>query len=396
VVLLLGAGFGLVGLDRWIIAPLFPAMMKDLNLNYQDLGNLVGILAVAWGLFSILMGRASDRLGRRRILIPALLIFSALSLFTGLSGGIVGLLSIRALMGASEGAYLAASVAAAGEASHPKRRGFNQGLQMSGFALFGFGLGPIIATQLMAYVASWRYVFMIVALPGFILAGFVWRDIREPEHLASGTKRAAPNPWAHVFRSRNIIVAMLAIMCTMSCVFVLGAMIPSYLVDYLHITSKSMGFVMSALGFGGFLGAVLVPGVSDHIGRKAASLVAFALAAAGVYLLTGIGPEPTTLFALLFVIAFFCMGLLTLLTGPVATEAVSLGSISSAAGLVSGVGEIFGGGVAPAIAGFVAQHFGIEHVLTVALTGLCCGAVASLFLRETAPRRTGTGVDFAV
>ncbi len=39
-VLLLTIGFGLVGLDRWILPPLFPAMMKDLNLNYQDLGNL--------------------------------------------------------------------------------------------------------------------------------------------------------------------------------------------------------------------------------------------------------------------------------------------------------------------------------------------------------------------
>src|ERR1035438_3368030 len=33
VVTLLGLGFGLVGLDRWIIAPLFPAMMKDLSLG---------------------------------------------------------------------------------------------------------------------------------------------------------------------------------------------------------------------------------------------------------------------------------------------------------------------------------------------------------------------------
>jgi len=37
VVTLLGLGFGLVGLDRWIIAPLFPAMMKDLGLGYQQL-----------------------------------------------------------------------------------------------------------------------------------------------------------------------------------------------------------------------------------------------------------------------------------------------------------------------------------------------------------------------
>jgi fucose permease len=55
--------------------------------------------------------------------------------------------------------------------------------------------------------------------------------------------------------------------------------------------------------------------------------------------------------------------------------------------VIIGSGEIFGGGVAPAIAGNVAQHFGIQHVLTMALGGLAAGAVVSLFLRETAPTK---------
>jgi MFS family permease len=70
--ILLALGFGLVGLDRWIIAPLFPFMMKDLNLSYQELGSLIGILGLAWGACSILMGRLSDRIGRKRILVGAI------------------------------------------------------------------------------------------------------------------------------------------------------------------------------------------------------------------------------------------------------------------------------------------------------------------------------------
>jgi len=35
---LLALGFGMVGLDRFIINPLFPAMQKELGLNYQELG----------------------------------------------------------------------------------------------------------------------------------------------------------------------------------------------------------------------------------------------------------------------------------------------------------------------------------------------------------------------
>ncbi|MGE8312495.1 MAG: MFS transporter, partial [Pseudomonas protegens] len=39
-VLLLSLSFGLVGLDRFIILPLFPVIMHDLQLDYQDLGYL--------------------------------------------------------------------------------------------------------------------------------------------------------------------------------------------------------------------------------------------------------------------------------------------------------------------------------------------------------------------
>jgi hypothetical protein len=59
------------------------------------------------------------------------------------------------------------------------------------------------------------------------------------------------------------------------------------------------------------------------------------------------------------------------------------------AGIIIGAGEIFGGGIAPAIAGGIAQRYGIEHVLTVTLLGFAAGIVASLFIQETAPRRVG-------
>ena len=87
-VLLMFLGFGLVGLDRWIIGPLFPSMMKDLGFGYDAQGLIGGVLAISWGIFSMLMGNLSDRFGRRKILIPALLGFSLMS---GLSGLVTAL-----------------------------------------------------------------------------------------------------------------------------------------------------------------------------------------------------------------------------------------------------------------------------------------------------------------
>jgi len=389
-VALLGVGFGLVGLDRWIIAPLFPFMMEDLGLGYQDLGNLVGILGLVWGVFAICSGRLSDWIGHRKILIPAILLFSVMSGFSGMATGLVGLIVIRALMGAAEGSYTPTSFTAVAAASHPKRRGFNQGLQQSGFALFGFALGPIIAVQLLDVVPSWRWVFFIVAIPGLIVGGLLYFVLREPADTQGGELVGATEAggnWAEVLRSRNIILSMLALICAMACVFVLGAMVPSYLLDYIGITPLEMGFVMSGMGFGGFLGQWWVPALSDWFGRKVMAIVGFVGASVFVWVFAQIGASPVLLFSGLFMTSFFALGNIALITGPISTEAAPLGLVSAAIGIVVGTGEIFGGGVAPSLAGYIAENYGIEHVLTLALVGVSMGVIVSLFFEETAPRK---------
>jgi predicted MFS family arabinose efflux permease len=399
-VVLLALGFGLVGLDRWLIAPLFPAIMKDLHLSAQDVGNCIGILGLSWGVFAAVMGGLSDKVGRRKVLIPAILVFSVLSGFSGLAGGLLSLLGVRALMGVAEGSFCPTSFAATADASHPKRRGFNLGLQQSGFALFGLALSPIIATQLLGFV-TWRWVFALVSIPGLILGLLMFRVIREPKAAAKpvDTPRERGN-WRAVLKSRNIPVAMVALFCAMTGVFVLGAMLPLYLTEYLALDTKHMGVVVSAIGFGGFVGQFGLPGLSDLLGRRVASVIGFTGTAIMLYVFRGLGAQPLELFAVLFVASFFTLGLVSLLSGPVATEAAPAGMVSTSIGLVVGAGEIFGGGVAPALAGFVATHFGIQNILWLSIGAVVLGIGVSLLLTETAPaklrRRERKAGNFAV
>ncbi|MCM2493944.1 MFS transporter [Burkholderia glumae] len=395
--LLLGIGFGLVGLDRWIVAPLFPHMMRDLNLNFQQLGSLIGILSVAWGIWAIAMGSVSDRIGRKKILVVSMVAFSLLSSLSGLASGFASLMLIRAVMGVAEGAFTPASVAATGEASLPSRRGFNQGLQLSMFSLLGLGFAPILATQLLRIVPSWHWVFMISAVPGLIVAVLISRVLRDkPKSELQGPASAQVRPrWTGLFGSRNVWLAMLAILCAMSGIFVVSAMVPTYLVEVLHLDTQQMGFVVSAIGFGGFVGSFGVAGISDFIGRRNAALIAFIGAAVFLYLFARTGANQLALFGLLFGVSVFALGLLGLLSGPIATEAAPAGLVASSIGFVSGAGEIFGGGLAPAVAGFVAQHFGLPSTLTFALGGLIAGAVVSLFLVETSPRRRDSAIPVA-
>ncbi len=389
-VALLGVGFGLVGLDRWIIAPLFPFIAADLGLAEGEVGRLAGYLGVFWGVFAIFSGRMSDKIGHRKILIPAILLFSLLSGFSGVVQGLTALIVIRALMGAMEGTYCPTSFTAVAAASKPQRRGFNQGLQQSGFALLGLALGPIIATQLLTVVPSWRWVFWIVAIPGIIVGVLLIFVLREPKDTQGGSLIGATHAsgeWLEVLKTPNILVCMLALLCAMSCVFVLSALVPVYLTNVLRLSATQMGAVTSAIGFGGFFGQFGWPGLSDRYGRKPLAILGFVGATIAVWWFARIGAGVFPLFVALFVCSFFCLGNVALITGPIATESAPPGLISSAIGIVVGAGEIFGGGVAPYIAGGIADRFGLPSVLYVALIGVALGIVVCFMLRETAPSK---------
>src|SRR5688572_25145435 len=87
VVLLLGLGFGLVGMDRFVIGPLWNTIAADLGLNPAAIGTLAGLTAVAWGTFAIVFGRLADKWGHRKILIWSIVGFSLLGGVSGLATG---------------------------------------------------------------------------------------------------------------------------------------------------------------------------------------------------------------------------------------------------------------------------------------------------------------------
>ena len=94
------------------------------------------------------------------------------------------------------------------------------------------------------------------------------------------------------------------------------------------------------------------------------------------------------LFGLLFFAALFNFAALAILAGPVAAEAAPIGMVASVAGLVIGAGEIFGGGIAPVIAGRIAQSTASR---TRSVRHRRAGARhrPRLMLKETAPRKVG-------
>jgi predicted MFS family arabinose efflux permease len=389
-VLLLSLGFGLVGIDRFMIMPLFPVMMTDLHLDYQDLGHITGSLAIAWGISAMFMGNLSDRIGHRKVIIPAIVLFSLLAGLSGMATGVGTLVLIRAIMGVAEGAYTPASIVATIDASKPTRHGRNVGIQQMALPLFGLGLAPILVTQLLK-VLPWHWIFALVSIPGLVIAGLLYVVLRNTKPSAAAlhttTHDPAEHKWTDVFRYRNIPLNMIGMLCWLTCLVVLSALFPSYLIDYLHLDMQQMGYVLSAIGFGGTIGTLVMPALSDRLGRKPVMILSVIGAAIFLLLLMRTGPNPTLLFTYLTLTLLFVFSMITLTVGPLSAESVPAKLMSTAAGLVVGIGEVFGGGVAPAVAGYVAKHYGIQYIMYLGLGALAVGFIVALCLKETAPSR---------
>lgn len=185
------------------------------------------------------------------------------------------------------------------------------GIMGSAFCLLGLGLGPIIATQLLGVLPSWRWVFVIVALPGFIVAYLFYKLIKEP--IKSEKSAPANVPYKELLKYRNVLLGCFGVFGAMSNIFVISAMLPSYLTDYLGLSVASMGFVIAGIGFGGFVGNLVVPRLSDKIGRKPTIILTPIFAVIALLALLNTGAKPILLFVLVFILAGLSFGLLTML-----------------------------------------------------------------------------------
>ncbi len=380
-VAVLSLGFGLVGIDRFLISTMYPVIARDLHLDYGDIGLITGALAIAWGIAALFMGNLSDRIGRRRVLIASLIVFSLLIGASGLATGLITLIIVRVIMGFADGAYTPVSIAATLDASPPRRRGLNIGIQQMMLPLFGLGLAPLFVAGALRFI-EWRLIFLIFVLPGLALAYAMWKIIP----AFSGPARTEGRGWSDwntVLKFFNVRIAALMMLCWLTCLITTSAFMPNYLVDHLRLRPEQMAVVMSAIGLGATAGTLLLPWLSDKIGRKPV----MALSSIGVFvsllLLANAPGNVASLFALLFLVHFFNNALIALTVGPLCTEAVPAALMATASGLVIAVGELFGGGLAPVIVGHVAQRFGIEQILWLPIAAMAAGFLLCLAIRNT-------------
>ncbi|EHK72969.1 major facilitator transporter [Pseudomonas psychrotolerans L19] len=383
---LLAILFGVVGLDRLVVVYLFPILIPELGLNNTQAGAIASILALTWALSTWVLGSVSDRYGRKKVLICSGVFFSLMAWLTGAVKSFTGMLVVRGLLGIGEGGVFSTSVATLAQISSPTRRGMNLGIHQAFFPLLGIGLGPIIATQLTQYL-PWQWVFFILGVPGLILTLILAKVMKEPRRAAILTPKHPHKGATSVLRYRNIWVSTVIGSLFQTGLFVFSTFVALYLTQVVGLSLAETGLIVSGWGFGGFIGMIAVPALSDRLGRKPVLVICAAIYGALMLTFALSHASSLVMFSILFLAGVFGFGIAPLFLAIIPAESVPSQVTGAAVGVPTGVSEIIGGVAMPTVAGSLADHFGlIVPMLIVGVVSLLAAAFG-LFLKETAPSK---------
>ena len=382
--------WGTVFLDRMSQFYLEHYFASDFQLTQQQVGVLASVLAICWAVSSLFFGALSDRIGRRRILIPAVFAFSLLSWLSGVVRNYHELLLVRALMGIAEGPVWAIITALIEESSPKERRGRNIGIVVSAAAFVGLFVSPILSTQVAARL-GWRWAFFVAGVPGLILGFLIWVYVKEPQSESRGEfhgHKIRLGDYFSILRYRNIWLCCVGAAGFMSWLFLENVFAPLYVTDVAHLPATTMGYLFGATGLGSFVLGFILPGLSDRWGRKPLLFLMSALCML-VPLEFLIGPlyaHPWILAAILFA-TNAGQGVPALILVLVPTESVPPQFAATSIGLATLIGEVFGGTIAPTVGGAMAQAHGLAAPLWMSAGGMALVFFVTLFLKETSRDR---------
>jgi EmrB/QacA subfamily drug resistance transporter len=165
-------------MDLTIVNTALPTIGRKLHFSQTSLLWVVTAYGLAYGGFLLLGGRAADLLGRRRMIMVGLGVFTAASLGASLAGSEAVLIAMRAAQGVGAAVFLPAALSTVRNmftegAERNKALGIWGGLAALG-ATFGVVFGGILTR-----FAGWQYVFLLNVPVGVVALMLIRRVVPE-------------------------------------------------------------------------------------------------------------------------------------------------------------------------------------------------------------------------
>ena len=260
-------------IDRQILAILLPAIREEFHVSDAWLGFLTG---PAFAMFYIVLGipiaRYADRHNRRNLIAFAVALWSGMTALSGFVTNFVQLALARVGVGIGEAGCSPPAHSMIADYYPPEQRSTAMGIYT-----VGISAGIMLAYMLGGWVAQnigWREAFLIVGLPGLMLALVVRLTVIEPPRGHSEGRQAAEKrpPWLETLRflwTRSSFVHMTIAAGLSSFVgYAVINFMPTFLVRSFGMDLSTLGFWLGPiLGIAGGAGFFLGGYIADHLGQ---------------------------------------------------------------------------------------------------------------------------------
>src|SRR5438874_8431519 len=171
----------MVVLDIAIVNVALPSIKDDLGFSEANLQWVISAYALVFGGFLLLGGRAADLLGRRRMFLVAIVLFTVASLLAGLAWSEASLISARALQGLGAAVITPAALSIL-STTFIEGRERNIALGVWG-AVGGFGAAAgVLLGGILTSALSWSWIFFVnvpVGVTAFVLAPILLKESRD-------------------------------------------------------------------------------------------------------------------------------------------------------------------------------------------------------------------------
>jgi len=248
-------------------------------------------------------------------------------------------------------------------------------------------IAPILLVAL-CLVFGWRITFFLTFIPGVAVAYLIFKVLKEPNMAevagaTANTNKASFRESLVIFKNRNIRTSMVFSGLIMTWNVGILTFAPLYLVTVKGFDPSIMSFVLAAFGVGAVVWGIVVPSLSDRFGRKRATII--------FSLLSVISPLGLLFFSspvaigLCAFIGWSGSGVFALFQAAIIGESVDTKYASTAIASVQMTGEIVGCVIGVAIAGILADSFGLQAPMIFAAGCIVAATLVAFAYYETAP-----------
>jgi MFS transporter, ACDE family, multidrug resistance protein len=273
---LLAAGC-LTTMTGGVIAPVLPEMIQDLDLaNSPWIGMLVSTHALTSALCTPLFGILSDRIGKLRVMIPALICYAIFGILGAFVPYLVPMLFIRGLLGAASGGVAAASIGLLGNLYEGEARS-----RVLGYATSAMTTAAIMIPIVGGWVGAehWQHAFFLygLGLPLALVAAVVLQE-KSPRKGSLLDIAGQQGQLRTVLRQPQILRLYVILGLAATIVYAVVIYTPLYLKETIGAGPELNGIVLGVRAIGAAtVSAVGAAWLARRIGTRLAIALGFIL-----------------------------------------------------------------------------------------------------------------------